>query len=163
MDEMKDTEIKPKSDNLIDLSNMKTTEVTEVDVEKSENFGLIDSRNIKKETIDLDLETSEIGSLIDSRNIKKEPNDTDITTSDEKSPIDLSGIKKGQFDDLVDPKETCENESENEVGSIKTEIDICNIKTEIPDELDEQKSQIEDTSKGVASEILRQRLPQLFW
>ena len=162
---MKETEIKPKSDKLIDSSNMKT-EATEVDVEKSENFGLIDSRNIKKETIDLDLETSEIGSVIDSRNIKKEPNDTNITTSDEKSPIDLSGIKKEQFDDLVDPKETCENESENEVGSIKTEIDNCNIKTEIPDESDEsdeQKSQKEDTSKGVASEILRQRLPQLFW
>ena len=159
MDEMKDTEIKPKSDNLIDLSNMKT-EVTEVDVEKSENYGAIDSRNIKKEIIDLDLETSESGS---SRNIKKEPNDTDITTSDEKSPIDLSDIKKEQFDDLVDPKETCENESENKVGSIKTAIDNCNIKTEIPDELDEQNSQIEDTSKGVALEVLRQKLPQLFW
>ena len=159
---MKDTEIKPKSDKLIDSSNMKT-EATEVDVEKSENFGLIDSRNIKKETIDLDLETSEIGSLIDSRNIKKEPNDTDITTSDEKSPIDLSYIKKEQFDDLVSPKETCENERGSKVRRIKTEIDNCNVKTEIPDELDDQKSQIEDTSNGVASEILRQRLPQLSW
>jgi hypothetical protein len=62
MDEMKDTEIKPKSDNLIDLRNMKT-EVAIVDVEKSENYGVIDSRNIKKEIIDLDLETSESGSL----------------------------------------------------------------------------------------------------
>ena len=162
MDEMKDTEIKPKSDNLIDLSNMKT-EVTEVDVEKSENYGVVDSRSVKKEMFDLDLETSESGSLIGSRNVKKEPNDTDISTSDEKSPIDHSDIKKEQFDDLVDPKETCENESENKVGTIKTAIDICNIKTEIPDELDEQNSQIEDTSKGVALEVLRQKLPQLFW
>ena len=157
MDAMKDTEIKPKSDNLKDLSNMKT-EVTEFDVEKSENYGVKDSKSIKKEP--LDLETSEIGS---SMNIKKEPNDTDIATSDEKSLIDLSKIKKEQFDDLVDPKETCENESENKVGCIKTAIDNCNIKTEIPDELEEQNSQIEDTSKGVALEILRQRLPQLFW
>ena len=89
MDEMKDTEIKPKSDNLIDLSNMKT-EVTEFDVEKSENYGVKDSKSIKKEP--LDLETSEIGS---SMNIKKEPNDTDIATSDEKSPIGHSDIKKG--------------------------------------------------------------------
>ena len=159
---MKDTEIKPKSDNLIDLSKMKT-EVTEEDVKKSENYGVIDPRNIKKERIDLDLDISESGSLICSRNIKKEPNDTDIATSDEQSPIDLSKIKKEQFDDLVNLKETCENESGNKVGTIKTEIDNCKIKTEIPDELDEQKSQIEDTSKGVASEILRQRLPQLFW
>ena len=92
MDAMKDTEIKPKSDNLKDLSNMKT-EVTEFDVEKSENYGVKDSKSIKKEP--LDLETSEIGS---SMNIKKEPNDTDIATSDEKSPIHLNDIKKEQFD-----------------------------------------------------------------
>ena len=155
MDAMKNTEIKPKSDNLIDLSNMKT-EVTEFDVEKSENYGVKDSKSIKKEP--LDLETSEIGS---SMNIKKEPNDTDIATSDEKSPIHLKDIKKEQFDDLDDPKETCENE--NKVGTIKTAIDDCNIKTEIPDEFDKENSQIEDTSEGVASQILRQRLPQLFW
>ena len=149
MDEMKDTEIKPKSDNLIDLSNMKT-EVAEENVEKSENYGVIDSRSIKKEI--LDLETSESGS---SMNIKKEPNDTDIASSDEKSPIDLSNIKKEPIDDLVDPKETCENESK--VGTIKTAIDNRDIKTEITDEFDEQNSQ------GVASQILRQRLPQLFW
>ena len=149
MDEMKDTEIKTKSDNLMDLSNMKT-EVTEVDVEKSENYGVIDSKSIKKEI--LDLETSESGS---SMNIKKEPNDTDIASSDEKSPIDLSNIKKEPIDDLVDLKETCENESK--VGTIKTAIDNRDIKTEITDEFDEQNSQ------GVASQILRQRLPQLFW
>jgi hypothetical protein len=161
MDEMKDTEIKPKSDNLVDLSTIKT-EVTELDVEKSENYSVIDSRNIKKERIDLDLDlaTSESGS---SRNIKKEPNEADITTSDEKSLMDLSDIKKEQFDDLFDPKETCEKESENKVATFKTATDNCNIKTEIPDELDEQNLQIEDTSNGVASEILRQRLPQLFW
>lgn len=155
MDAMKDTEIKPKSDNLIDLRNMKT-EVTEENVEKSENYGVIDSRSIKREI--LDLETSESGS---SMNIKKEPNDTDIATFDEKSPIDQSNIKKEPFDDLVDPKETCEKE--NKVGTIKTAIDNRDIKTEIADEFDEQNSQIEDTSEGVASQILRQRLPQLFW
>ena len=155
MDAMKDTEIKPKSDNLIDLRNMKT-EVTEENVEKSENYGVIDSRSIKKEI--LDSETSESGS---SMNIKKEPNDTDIATFDEKSPIDQSNIKKEPFDDLVDPKETCEKE--NKVGTIKTAIDNRDIKTEIADEFDEQNSQIEDTSEGVASQILRQRLPQLFW
>ena len=152
---MKDTEIKPKSDNLIDLGNMKT-EVTEENVEKSENYGVIDSRSIKREI--LDLETSESGS---SMNIKKEPNDTDIATFDEKSPIDQSNIKKEPFDDLVYPKETCEKE--NKVGTIKTAIDNRDIKTEIADEFDEQNSQIEDTSEGVASQILRQRLPQLFW
>ena len=155
MDAMKDTEIKPKSDNLIDLRNMKT-EVTEENVEKSENYGVIDSRSIKREI--LDLETSESGS---SMEIKKEPNDTDIATFDEKSPIDQSNIKKEPFDDLVDPKETCEKE--NKVGTIKTAIDNRDIKTEIADEFDEQNSQIEDTSEGVASQILRQRLPQLFW
>ena len=155
MDAMKDTEIKPKSDNLIDLRNMKT-EVTEENVEKSENYGVIDSRSIKREI--LDLETSESGS---SMNIKKEPNDTDIATFDEKSPIDQSNIKKEPFDDLVDPKETCEKE--NKVGTIKTAIDNRDIKTEIADEFDERNSQIEDTSEGVASQILRQRLPQLFW
>ena len=152
---MKDTEIKPKSDNLIDLRNMKT-EVTEENVEKSENYGVIDSRSIKREI--LDLETSESGS---SMNIKKEPNDTDIATFDEKSPIGQSNIKKEPFDDLVDPKETWEKE--NKVGTIKTAIDNRDIKTEIADEFDEQNSQIEDTSEGVASQILRQRLPQLFW
>ena len=155
MDAMKDTEIKPKSDNLIDLRNMKT-EVTEENVEKSENYGVIDSRSIKREI--LDLETSESGS---SMNIKKEPNDTDIATFDEKSPIGQSNIKKEPFDDLVDPKETWEKE--NKVGTIKTAIDNRDIKTEIADEFDEQNSQIEDTSEGVASQILRQRLPQLFW
>ena len=81
-------------------------------------------------------------------------------TTDDKSLINLVEIKEEQF---VEPMETCENERGSKVGSIKTEIDNCNAKTEIPDELDDQKSQIEDTSEGVASQILRQRLPQLFW
>ena len=70
---------------------------------------------IKKEMIDLDLhlEKPENISMISSRNIKKEPNDTDNTVSDDKSLINITEMKKEQFDDLVQPMETCENESEN--------------------------------------------------
>ena len=124
---------KSENDNLIDSSNIKT-EVIEVDIEKSENDSLIDSRNIKKEIVDLDMETSASGSLINTMSIKKEPNYIDIVTSDDKSLINLSEIKKEQFDDLVEPMETCENESGT--GTIETVIDKYNIKKEIPDKLD---------------------------
>jgi hypothetical protein len=67
----------------------------------------------KKKMIDLDLEKPENISMISSRNIKKEPNDTDNTVSDDKSLINITEMKKEQFDDLVQPMETCENESEN--------------------------------------------------